>query len=270
MKKVLIGGGVLFVVIIGLVYFLWSNIDHLIKETVERVGSDATQATVSLNSADVDVMSGKGALKGLVVGNPAGFESDSAFELGEISVSIDTGSITTDTVVIREVLIAGPKVTYELSQNGSNVDAIKRNVDAFAQKLSSGSAASEPAADGGAQKKIVIELLTIRGGEVNVASVLLGDRKLGTNLPAIEVRDIGKDSGGASPAEIAAVILDTLTGAATKAATSLDLSGLLEGAAGQAVKDATKAAEDTAGSAVEGASDAVGGAVEGVKGLLGN
>ena len=270
MKKVLIGGGVLFVVIVGVVFFLLSKIGGLIKEVVERVGSEATQASVTLGSADVDVTSGKGGLKGLIVGNPAGFETSSAFELGEISVSIDTGSVTTDTVVIREVLIDGPIVTYELSQNGSNVDAIKRNVDSFAKNLSSGESSAETVDDGGAQKKIIIELLTVRGGEVNIAASMLGDRKMGASLPAIEVRDIGKDSGGASPAEIAAVILDTLTEAATKAATSLDLSGLLDGAAGEAVENATKAVEEATDGAVEGASEAVGGAVEGVKSLLGD
>jgi uncharacterized protein involved in outer membrane biogenesis len=263
-RGLLIGGGVLFVAIVGIVYFLFANLGGLIKEVVERVGSEATQASVTLDAADIDVTSGQGALNGLIVGNPAGFNTPSAFELGAISVSVDTASVTGDTVVIREVVIDGPKVTYELSQDGSNIDALKRNVDAFAAKHAAGGGEPEPAADGERGKKIIIERLTVRGGSVNVASNLLGDRSLGADLPAVEVRDIGKDSGGATPSEIAAVILDTLTGAATEAANSLDLSGLVEGGAAavkEAAEDAAAGAADEAAGAVEGALDSLGGAL---------
>lgn len=265
-RGLLIGGGVLFVAIVGVVYFLFANLGGLIKEVVERIGSEATQASVTLNAADIDVTSGRGSLTGLIVGNPAGFNTPSVFELGAISILIDTASVTSETVVVKEIVIDGPKVTYELSQDGSNVDAIKRNVDAFAAKHAGGGS-SEPEQDsGGREKKVIIELLTVRGGSVNVASSLLGNRSLDADLPVVEVRDIGKDSGGATPSEIAAVILDTLSGAATKAASSLDLSGLMEGG----VEAATQAAEEAAGAATEEAKGAVEGALDSLGGALGD
>ena len=73
--------------------------------------------------------SGEGVLRGLKMGNPKGFKSDSAFRLGEVRVRIDIDSLGRDTVVIKEVVITAPEITYELWPNGSNIDAIRRNVE---------------------------------------------------------------------------------------------------------------------------------------------
>jgi hypothetical protein len=43
---------------------------------------------VRLNEAEVSATSGQGALLGLTIGNPKGFKTDSAFRLGEISLTL--------------------------------------------------------------------------------------------------------------------------------------------------------------------------------------
>ena len=98
MKRTLvIGGGALGVVvavIVVAVIFLFSSLDSLIKEAVEKYGSEIIQAEVRLNKVEIDVTSGQGGLSGLKIGNPKGFETPSAFELGGISVKLDIGSVT--------------------------------------------------------------------------------------------------------------------------------------------------------------------------------
>ena len=71
---------------------------------------------------------GKGAIRGFLVGNPAGFETPSAFKLGEVSVSLDIGLLSSDTFRIYEIVIAAPEVTYECKSDGSNLETLKRNV----------------------------------------------------------------------------------------------------------------------------------------------
>ena len=120
MKKIaLIGGGLVVVVVVAVV-FLISNLDSLIRTAVEEVGSEATQAKVTLSEVEIST-EGKGALRGFIVGNPSGFETPSAFKLGEVSVSLDIASVTGDTIRIHEVLINGPEVTFELKAGGSNL-----------------------------------------------------------------------------------------------------------------------------------------------------
>jgi len=130
-KGLLIGGALLIVVIAGAVFFLIAGLDELVRAAVEKSGSDVTKVSVTLDKAEVAPTEGRAALHGLVVGNPAGFKTDNAFKMGSISVSIDTATVTKDPIVIKEVVIAGPEVTYELGAEGSNLDAIQKNVESF-------------------------------------------------------------------------------------------------------------------------------------------
>lgn len=279
MKKVLIGFAVVLLLVIGGGIYLYSNLGDIIKAAVEEYGSEATQATVSLNGVDLDVTSGKAGLNGFVVGNPSGFETPSAFELGAIAVQIDPASLDTDTIVIKSVAINAPKVTYELGSSGSNIDAIQSNVDAYAKRFGAGGGSSS-SSSGGEEKKIVIERLTIRGGEVNVSAGFLGGKSLGTSLPDITLTDIGKDSGGASPADVIQQVIDSMTSGIGSAVGTLNLDGLAKDAEAQAKKalegvtsgasDAVKSATEGAGAAGEAASDAVQGAGDALKNLLGN
>ena len=92
---------------------LLSNLDSIIKTAVEEGGSEATQANVTSSEVDILANEGKAALRRFSVSNPAGFETPSAFKLGEVAVTLDIGSVTEDTVHIKEILISGPEVTYE-------------------------------------------------------------------------------------------------------------------------------------------------------------
>jgi hypothetical protein len=57
---------------------------------------------------DIELTSGRGALRGFRVTNPSGFSDDDAFKFDEVSVAIDISSINSDPIVNREVVIAGP------------------------------------------------------------------------------------------------------------------------------------------------------------------
>ena len=251
MKKwLLIGGGLVVVIIAGL-FYLYSSLGSLIKTAVEKYGSEITQAKVQLNEAEVSATSGTGALHGLYVGNPQGFRTASAFQLGEISLTLDIGTITGDPVVIKEIVVSAPEVTYELGPQGSNIDAIKRNVDAYTKgsgtkKEAESTAESKKAAG----RKIVIENLYIRNGRVNSGSTL-SDKTMSAPLPDIHLTNIGKQKGGATPGEVAEKIIGALGQSANTAVASVDTSKVL----GEAKKQFAAAAggiEEKGKSAVGG------------------
>lgn len=273
MKKVLIGFGLILVLVIGSVVVLYSNLGEIIKEAIQRFGSEATQATVVVDAVDLDVATGSTGLKGFVVGNPAGFKTESAFELGDIAVQVDTKSLNSDTIIINTVNIVGPRVTYEVGDVGSNVDAIKRNVETYARKFSNGETATESSGDSGAQKKIIIERLTISEGNINVSAPFLDGKKVGSDLPMITLTDIGKDSGGANPAEVIKTVINAMTAGVGKAIAGLDLDAMSEQArakAKEALDKATSSASDAVNSATEGSGSAGEDAGKAIKGLLGN
>lgn len=283
MKRTLvIGGGVLGVIVAVVavaVVFLFSSLDSLIKEAVEKYGSEIIQAEVRLNKVEIDVTSGQGGLSGLRIGNPKGFESPSAFELGGISVKLDIGSITEDTIVIKEIVISGPQVTYELGPGGSNIDAIRDNIDRYVKAHGGGAksgAKSDAKTGEGEGPKLVIENFYIRGGTVSVSAniPLMKGKKMTAPLPDIHLKDIGKEEKGATPGEVAEEILAALGKSVSDAMNGIGVGSTLEslsdGLAGatKGVTDAVSGAGDAVKGAVSGAGDAVKGVAEEVGGKI--
>ncbi len=267
MKKIALGLVVLIVLIAGGGYYLFLNLDHLIKVNVEKYASAATQAKVSLDSAHLALSSGEGTLSGLSVGNPKGFSSPKALYLGKIDVKLDTGTIRGNgPIVISDVVIEKPEVTYELLNDGSsNLQAIQNNAQAYAKAIQQGAnpppknvgAAPKATAPGGAEgRKIIIKSLTIKSGHVAISQEMLQGRELGTGLPEIHLSDIGKASGGATAAQVAQQIFSAIIAAASKAS----ITELAKDKIGGLIKAVP------AGSILGGASDAVGNQLKGVFG----
>ena len=132
MKRALIIGSVVLVIVVAVVFFLLANLGSIVKTVVEKVGSEATKAKVTLDKADVSVTSSKGTLRGLAVGNPAGFRTDSALKFAEISVDLDVSTVRSDVIVVREIVIGAPRITYEFAAGGSNIETLRKNVQAYA------------------------------------------------------------------------------------------------------------------------------------------
>ena len=273
-KPLWIVGGVvagLIAIIVVVVVVVFASIDSIIKAAVENLGPKMTQSEVKLDKVELSTTSGEGRLVGLVIGNPKGFSTPSAMKLGETAIKIDVSSITSDTVVIKDILIRAPEITYEFASGGSNIDAIKRNVDAFTgtsgQPASSSTGTQSPSspaaksgsADGG--KKLIIENLRIQDAKLTAA---VAGQQMSQGLPTITLKDIGKSKGGATSGEVVDQVITALQQSAARAAQSMGADKLM-GAAKGALDAATKGlpgAGATGGDAVKGAQDAV-------KGLFG-
>jgi len=261
MKRwILIGGGLVILIIIVVFYFVLSSLDSLIIAAVEKYGSEITQTEVRLKEAKVSVTSGEGALRGLSMGNPEGFKTESAFRLGEISLKLDVGTITADPIVIKEIVISAPEVTYEIGPGGSNIDAIKRNINSYMGKgKDKPSEKSAPeSSEKKAGRKLVIEHLYVRNGKVDIGSTLMEGQTLSASLPDIHLTNIGKKKGGATAGEVAEQIFAAISQGVGSAVAKVDPTKILGAAKEQAA--------GAQGTIEEGAK----GAVDAVKGLFGN
>lgn len=265
MKKVLIGVGVLVVAAAIGLFVLLSNLDSVIKQAIESVGPKVTQVDVTVDDVTLEIADGAAAIHGLYIGNPSGFDTKRAMSLGLVSVRLDTDTVTSDEIVIHEVVIDAPQMTYEVGNPRSNFQQIQKNVEDFIAQNGGGgeSAASD---SGGEGPKLIIENLYVRNAQVGVSAPFLKGKEVGTKIPEIHLTDIGKDSGGATPAQVAAVTLDAITERVIGAVGQLNLQDMMEGAVGDAVKeggDAAKKAVDDAGKA---AGDSIGGALKSLTG----
>ncbi|MBM3569747.1 MAG: hypothetical protein FJX46_13460 [Alphaproteobacteria bacterium] len=224
MKKIAIVLAVLIVVVgIGL-YFVYSNLGAILKAGIERIGSATLGVKVTVEKVEIDPAAGTGAITGLTVANPAGFSPGQAFTLGRVALSLDPTSLTRDPITVRELAVEKPRIAYEHGPNGSNLDALVAN--AKRQSGGAGGAATEKK-DAKPERKLVVERLVFRDGVVAASHAQLQGRNVEAKLPSLELKDLGKAKGGATPAELAEEVVSAVTREATRAALG-DINAAIE------------------------------------------
>lgn len=238
-KKLIIGVVFLGIVIAGASYFALSNLDSMIKAAIEKYGSQVTQTAVSVNGVNTKLTEGQASLNGIAIANPKDFSSSKAFELGLISAKLDISSISADgPIIINEIVIEKPAISFEVNKDGkNNLQTLERNIKSYAG--SAAPAKSEPAnnATQGTERKLIINHLYIRDGNINITQALFPEKPISAQLPVIHLTNIGKNSGGATAAQVAEQILSALTATSAKVASSTitqQLGENLKSAAGEA------------------------------------
>ena len=227
-------------------------LNSMIKAGVEAVGPKITGTTVKLDAVDISPFSGQGRLKGLVVGNPKGFQTESAFKIADAKVKVDQKTALSDKLIIEEILIDGPEITYEGSPSGSNISKIQENVAAFGKSVGTKEGAeSKSEKKDPTQKKVQINHFIVKNGQVKLSASLLKGKALTVRLPDLHLRDIGKESGGV-----------TVQKAAAEVFAAINKSVL------QSVASSGKLLEKGAEEAAKGLGSEAGKAVEGLKGLF--
>jgi len=191
LRKVLLpAAAVAVLAVAGVGWWLFASVDGLVKQAIERWGPEITGVAVKVGSVKIEVAEGRGTIRGLVVGNPKGFEAPQALKLGEMRLTLDPASVTKDVVVIRELLLVAPDLTYERGQGSDNMTVIQKNVDAWVARH-----AGSKQADAGPGRKFVIENLVVKAGKARFGTTL------SSPLPDLHLRDIGKKSNGATAGE---------------------------------------------------------------------
>lgn len=247
-KRILIITPIVLVLALVLIVFIaLLNINRIVKAGVNNVVPKVTKTTASLGSANISPFTGKGTLTDFDLGNPEGYKMEHALQFKSVSVDINLRSLLTDTIIINDITIDGPVITYERGLTESNLDAILKNVQDFAGGPSP-EKKEEPQKPG---KKIIIRHLLITNAKV-IGSIKGLGAGAGIPLPKIEMTDIGKETGGASPATVAADVLNKITDFVKKVPGAIvDI--------GKGAVDVGKGAVDAGKGFIKGAGDLIGG-----------
>ncbi|MDZ7827514.1 MAG: hypothetical protein U5R48_17645 [Gammaproteobacteria bacterium] len=109
--RILLGilGALIALIVIALVVVA-INLNGIVRSSVESVGPTYTGTTVTLEEVDLSLFSGEGELRGLVVGQPEGYEGEPAFRLASIRIALEPSSLLEDTILIRELVIDGAEI----------------------------------------------------------------------------------------------------------------------------------------------------------------
>lgn len=163
----------------------------IVRKATKAAGPTVIGTEIEISKAYVRPFFGIIDLSGMVIGPPKGFKAN-VFEMEDFRIVLDTRSIFTDTLIIKEIAIINPLISYELS-------GLRSNISAILEKL--GTAENEAAQDQDkidkkAGKKVVLESFIFRGAKIRIAATLTGGKGVVIPMPDIVLHDIGKQSGG--------------------------------------------------------------------------
>ena len=245
--------------IIGMVV-VYLMLGSIIKTGIETVGPKLTQSPVTVSSVKLSPLSGHLEIHNFVVGNPPGYNTEFAVKVGTVRVTLVPSSVFSDRIVVKEVFIDGPELTYEGSLDGSNLAQIQKNIEAFTGKPSAEKApeAPKPAEPAKAGKKLQIDDVTIQNTKVHLSMKLLVGKAVSLPMPPIHLTGLGKEKEGKSVGDVVNEIFGAIMNQVT---------GVVSGA-GDVLKGGAAAIGGTASQAGKAVSDTAGKAFSGVKGLF--
>jgi len=239
--------------------------DSAVKMAIESAGTKTLQVAVAVDSVNLSILGGKIGFKNLVIDNPPGYKHEKLLELGDAKIAVETGSLLTDIVNIKEIKLDGMNVVLE--QRGITSNNIQDIIKVLPAKE------DKPAEPGG--KKLHIDNLQITNTKVKVKLLPLPGKidTLTLKLAPIEMTDLGGENDIDTGALISKILLAIAGGIAEQGAGLLpdDMLGSLKsqlgklGALSSSVLDAGK---DVGGSVIKGAGDATKGITDGIKGLF--
>ena len=243
MKRILaVAGVVLVLAVAGIAWFVLTRLDSMVAQLIETHGSQATGTSVRVGSVSIDLRRGRGTIRGLRVGNPQGYSRGDAFQLGEITLDIDLGSVQSSPIVIDELTVRAPKASYEVDAKGrSNFDAIKANLDRGA-----GAAPAETSGGESLPPRIAIKRFVFQKGSVSADFRAVDPKreKLEAELPPVRLQNVGGSKGG-TPGELGKTIAGAFTRAVAKTVAANEAGRATEKAVGDKLGgEAGKAAGD--------------------------
>jgi len=213
MKKWLYIGIGAIVVVIAIIIFGLSNLGPIIKKAVNSYGPKITKTELHVDDVGISIFSAEAKIKKFFLGNPSGFKTPSAMEVGSVLVDVDEKSLSGDIIIIDRIEVIRPEITYEKKGRTDNFNTILNNIT----QTSDSEKRSKKEETG---KKLIIRNFIVKEGNVNLELSVygLGDKKINVPLPDLHLKDIGKKENGASPAEAFKEVFAALYGIITSPA----------------------------------------------------
>ncbi len=227
MKKFLWGFLLLMLLAVaGGAWWVYQSKDALIADAIRSYGPQITGVSVKLGGVKLEPTEGTFVISQLELGNPKGFKTPHALVVQQLQIKLDVSSLTQDVIHIQRVTIAQPQVAYEHASGGSNLDAIQRNVEAYIAAHSTGGQGAEKGV-GTAQKKVIIDQFSMLGAKADVSAEVLQGQGVTLALADVQLNDIGKKSGGVSPAAATSQIVAGVRQSVMRAVNPLHLDGVV-------------------------------------------
>jgi len=206
---------IVVLVILGAgVYYLFANIDAIVKRAVESQGSKVTQTEVLLSAAEVSLQDSRATLTELSIANPSGFSPEHALSVGQISVDLDPSRLSRKVVAIKDITVMRPDVFFEIaSGGGSNFNRLRENVTSRGGRSAGG-------------PELIVDRLLISDGRLRVRAP--SGRETTVNLPDITLSQLGTDANPITSAELGQRVVTAVLDKSLLAIAQNNILGLLD------------------------------------------
>ena len=255
-----------FVILLSATLPFW--IGPVVTCVAGKIVPGYTGTDFSIDRFRFNPYSGVLGINGAKLSNPDGFGKAEAFSFVSFSAKVDVGSLISDTVLVKEIVVEDAFASYYSHDGKNNFDVIFGNVEkAMGSKEGKTGEKGTGNKRNSAKKKVIIERLRITGTKVKM---MKSDMMPPFALPAIELTDVGKKSGGATLEEAWTQIVNSVMQSMSSAGDGIgalgilfgdgakDLAGILNGgASGKKSKGAADAVGDTAKKAAEELKDII-------------
>lgn len=255
MKKLLTFFAVLSILVIGIIIVLSLNLDKAIKKGAERFGPELTGGAVTIDKVSLNILSGRGEISGVTIGNPPGYTTDAAIRLKTVRIAFVPKSLLDDRVRVKSILIENPEITYEASMKGSNINRIMANIQAATGTNKDASPESKTPG-----KQVLIDDLLITDGTIRMSATILKGKTLDLPLPEIHLTNIGQEKKGASIGEATRQVFGAVQrGVGTAVSQSGEFIGKTAESLKKTGKEAVTATTEGVKSVFQGIGDALSG-----------
>lgn len=271
LKKVLLAVAVLVVVLVVAAVLL---IDSIARAGIAAAGTYALGTKTAVREASIGLVSGKTAVRGLEVDNPAGYSPEKFVSLGAIEVDAGLSSFTGDKIDIS--LVAVKELVVEIEKKDGVLN-VQKFVDHLKSVTGHGEkpASEAPEAPKGESKEAVIRELRIEKTVVKLRNLVGGkDGVVEVKLPDIVLRDLSSKGGvDVLASEVSGVVIGSVMQAVVAAnieGLGAEVLGGLQGAVDGIGKAIGGELSNAVGKGIEGVGDALKGVGEGLSKELGN
>ena len=243
----------------------------VVKAVTGKVAPKVAQVEVAMEHLALNPYTARFELRGLRVGNPVGYDERYAATVGEVLVDAETASLATDVIHIEEIKVrdvfvsyvsGGPcnvnnfrQIQYNVAGGKDRYEAAQRQEESAKPDAPEPAAPEQPAeADQPAKpaKRFIIDRLEVSGLTVQLGFLPL-------KLPVgLTLTDIGRESGGATLAEVSQQVWDAVLKAAGAVGDQLKAFGALATDVGKSATEALGAATGAAVQSLDAATETLG------------
>jgi hypothetical protein len=223
LKKLLVALVILVVVAVVAAVLL---IDSIARVGIEAAGTYALGTKTTVREASIGLVSGKTAVRGLAVDNPAGYSPTKFVALEEIAVDAGLSSFTGEKIVIDRVALTG--LVIDIEKDASGALNVQKFADHLKKATGAGAGGEQPTepkpTPTGEAKEAVIRELRLEKMQVNLRNIAGGkDGVVEVKLPDLVIRDLSSKGGvDVLASELSGVVI----GSAIKGVLAANIEGL--------------------------------------------